>query len=701
VEHYLDMLFGDEEGFVAVAAKGEGWEESQFSWPAGRGRLLRWVERHIDTDNIFICPALRSEKRRVKGDGVSLDWLWADIDWEKVNDKPAVMAAIKQLQPALVYSGTGKNLHVYLHLSREVTIEEHYRLNQGLRDLLEADAKHPDNSLLRLPGTYNRKGKPVEVIWRRMASMVWAPEDLLEIPAIRDTRIVHEKAVGDGTYEKVSLEGLPGYARRVGKMESDEAIDRFGSRHGAVYQVTLKLIKLGLSRDQIHTALEEFPPGLEKQEDEQGYDLHRDIDRCIARHPTLEPVPEELAEAPGIVEISDEEYEQEKAAEEEDDLDQAARKWVWRQRVEERGRQMLAHAAFLPPPDEATVLFSERLEEEPEDVEYLVEGLASVGDNVSITGQFKSGKTLFVCNLVRSLAAHTPFLDRFKVDQLGAGTVGFWSLEMTQAVLENRYMRPQGMTEDQASNLIIWHGRGYGIPLLSGTGRQWAIDWLKRELVEVWVIDSFARICAMSGVEANDNDQVLRLLKTLDEIKKASGVSEMFLIAHTGRGLEAGNRARGATVFDDWADARWILTRDDSIRFLQVEGRDVELEKTSLGFDAETKHLTLGVDPAAALRKGSVQTVVDIVRENPGIGKTALTIKVRESRMRGYSQNQAIAALIDEAADLGLVRCDPVPGARGRKMSYTVVAEADILELDFSQVKERQGSGRGRGRTRR
>lgn len=690
MDEYLDMIFGDNEGYVALAAKGDTWEEQQFSWPAGEGRLLRWVDRRIDTCNIFICPSLRDEKRRVKGDGIHLDWLWADIDWEKVpdNKRGTVTKWLKKLKPAMVNSGTDQNVHVYLELSREVTVEEHYRLNQGLRDLLCADAKHPDNSLLRLPGTFNRKGRPVRVSWREPKSAVWTPEDLLRIPAIRDTIVTDKTSAGDGTYEKVDASELPGYARRVGKMGLDEAIDRYGSRHGAVYQVTQRLIKMGLTRDEIHSALEEFTPGLSKQDDENGYDMHRDIDRCIGAHPTLDQV---LGNEDEEDSAWEEATEEEVREEEENDFKREAEKVVRRWDINDRAKQIRAHRTFLPPPDTLTVIFSDRLEAEAQPTQFLIDGLASVGDNISITGQYKTGKTLFVCNLVRALVEGEPFLDEYAVEDLQDCNVGLWSCEMTQGVIEDRYLRPQGFTEDGASRLMIWHGRGYGINLLDDVGKQWAINWLKNQDITVWVVDSFARVCAMAGVEANDNDQVLRLLKTLDEIKKAAGVSELFLIAHTGRSELSKERARGATVFDDWADARWVLTREGDMRFLKVEGRDVEMPMTSLKYDADTKRLKLGSDPRQAKMEGGAQAVVQLVAENPGIYKTALATKVREARVSGFSQPMDIVSLIKETEELGFIRGERVAGKRGNPVAFFVVAdEGGIQTVDFSRVKAYQ-----------
>lgn len=688
MDEYLNLILGDNEGYVALAAKGDTWEEQQFAWPSGEGRVLRWVDRRIDTSNIFICPALRDEKRRVKGDGIHLRWLWADIDWEKVpaNKRASVEKWLKKLVPAMVNSGTDDNVHVYLQLSREVTVEEHYRLNQGLRDLLHADAKHPDNSLLRLPGTFNRKGRPVQVSWRTTESAVWKPEDLLRIPAIRDTVVTDKVAAGDGTYEQVDVSHLPGYARRVGRMGVDEAMDRYGTRHGAVYQVTQRLIKLGLTRDEIHTCLEEFAPGLQKEEDENGYDMHRDIDRCIGAHPLLEQVVGDDDDDSVWEEATEEDVKEQ----EDNDFRQEAEKLVRKWDITDRAKQIKAHRTFLPPPDALTVIFSDRLEIEAQDTQYLIDGLASVGDNISITGQYKTGKTLFVCNLVRALVEGEPFLDHYSVEDLQDCNVGLWSCEMTQGVIEDRYLRPQGFTEDGASRLMIWHGRGYGINVLDEVGKQWAINWLRNQDITVWVIDSFARVCAMAGVEANDNDQVLRLLKTLDEIKKAAGVSELFLIAHTGRSELSKERARGATVFDDWADARWVLTREGDIRFLRVEGRDVDMPLTSLKYNGDTKRLALGTDPKRAKMEGGAQAVVQIVAENPGIYKTALALKIREARIGGFSQPMEISGLINETEELGFIRIEEVKGRGNPKACFVVADEGGtgVQTVDFSRIKD-------------
>src|SRR4051794_2684049 len=84
---YLRRMFGTNKGFVAVAVKkGKGkadWSEQTFLWPMDRDRILEWAEANNGYD-VFICPALRKDKGRKKGDGAHLQWLWADVDFQGI-----------------------------------------------------------------------------------------------------------------------------------------------------------------------------------------------------------------------------------------------------------------------------------------------------------------------------------------------------------------------------------------------------------------------------------------------------------------------------------------------------------------------------------------------------------------------------------------------------------------------------------------
>lgn len=723
MEQYLELMFGEEPGYVALASKGDDWRERQFEWPADKPALLRWVRDRLHT-NIFVCPALRKTKARVKDDGQNLHVLWADVDWEKVpiEQRQVVRDRIARRATYLVQSGSGDNVHVYVELGHPVSIEQFNHLNQGLRDFLHADHKHPDNSLLRLPGTQNLKDGAGPVVWRRGNGKPVSAATLMKIPEIRDTVLTTKTDAVSGDWDTVDVSKL--LTGRVGamvRMDSDEARGRYGSRYGSVFQVATFLVKRGLTRNQIHSLMTGFRPGLEKEETERGYDMHADIDRCLSRQPTAEVVSLEEAAATQAALDENSPFSEPDAADvaPEDAVMRKARKLLLEWQVRDVAKQIQAQQSFTPPPDTTTDMWHEVYDRDEPEVEYLIEGLAGVDYNVTITGQYKAGKTVFVCNLIKALCEGSDFLGQFKTLDPQDGTVGFWSCEMTADGLRRGYLRPLGWEPEAAGHLQIWHGRGYGVNLMTDVGRKWAVNWLEDRDVTAWVIDSFARICSMCGVDENDNGAVLALLHRLDEIKRMGKVKELFLVAHTGRatsggsssgggGSGGGQRARGATTFDDWADARWLLGREGNLRFFSLEGRDVvDMEPTVLEFDRDTKSLTLGVGDASGVASDkAVRLITELVTEKPGDLNFSGLMKILRSRTTGSKATNVMKEQVEEAIELGFIAKKK---HSGREVRFWPVVSgrpegggASVRELDFSRVRDINEStnrvGRGRAR---
>jgi hypothetical protein len=656
-ESFLDVIYGRNRGFVAVAAKngpGGAWSEQVFSWPDDQHIVMDWASANSDGD-VFICPALRRSRGRIKGDGAHLEWLWADVDYQDVPDdkRDLVHQRIEKLATMLVKSGTGDNVHVYVKLKQPATLDVWPRLNAGLRAYLYADAKHTDNALLRLPGTINHKpgGKRVHILIPHNGKTAKATK-LLEHPVWRDVVITDERGVNDGAFDTVDVSGLMrGETKRLVTMDADEARARYGTRHGAVYQVAARLSKRGFTADQIHSLMAAFPAGVDKEESERGYSLHVDIARCLSANPTVESLEIVDDVMDSLEEVPDDEPD--------DSLLIAARKRMRSMDVETLARQMFSQRAFTPPPDEVSYRWSVHANTPRPPVQFAVDGIAAVGQNVTITGQYKAGKTMFGINLIRSLVDGEPFLGEFKVPRMtGDAAVGFWSLEMASSDLDE-YIDPIGL--ESGHRLVVLSGRGYGINLLTDVGKAWTINWLRDQGVFTWVVDSHARICRMAGVDENDNGQVLDLLHRFDEIKEQAGIGELYYLAHTGRGemMEGRERARGATVLDDWADVRWVLTRDGTMRFLAVEGRRVkDLTATSLIFDKETGRMTLGTtDKFGAKNDGLIDLISALVLASPGdLNKTNLKKRVAEVAPEGMKNAVMITDAIAEAIECGFIK---------------------------------------------
>jgi AAA domain len=690
---HLDKLFGTATGYVAAAYKdkGQSWQECQFSWPKDRAKIIGWAEVHQDA-NIFVCPALRTDPHtRKKGDGAALKWLWADVDWQGVPPDRVqdVKDRIAELGSYVVRSGSGDNVHVYVKLSREVDRTEFSKLNTGLRDYLYADNKQADNSLLRLPGTMNWKtesGTPVEV--GEGSDKAFNPAVLMKRRAFRDAKVIADAEASEWSFIK-GIE-LSSVLRRKVNMPTDEAEGRYGSRFKAVWAITGDLHKAGVGLDEIHSLMDKFPAALDKMAEENGYDVHRDVDKRLAFERASATLTEEETD-----EIEEQAFEL--AGDEDDAADYEARilklalAELERSEARKKARAMEAQRSWIEPPATVSQSLTDALIHPPEPEPFLIAGIAPARGNVVLTAQFKAGKTdLVVGSLVRALCDGVPFLDHFQVfTPAGGMKCGHWNLEMDHGYLIDQYIRPSGY--ENTDNLVIASLRGYRVSLLSDIGRQWAIEWLRSNEIKVWTIDSIAQLARMCGISENSNEDMAQMFGAIDEIKTEAGVDACFLIAHTGRAeQEVGKeRARAATVIDDWPDCRWVMTVDGSdIRYLQVQGRGEQISPTSLDYDGTTHRYSFaGRSRGTAASDGWVQEVVKIVTAHPdGVNESTLYTLLKERGSVG-PKAKAIEYMI-EAQDGGFIRREkvrPVGMTGGGRTPWMHFPTADRVEGDATR----------------
>ncbi len=711
VLRYADRLFGKTQGFVAVAFKrrDDSWNEETIAWPRDRDKLGVWAEEH-EGANLFICPSLRAHDARRRDDGVRYDWLWADVDWAKVpaDRRAEVDKSIDDLATFVVFSGSREdgwdNVHVYVKLDAPVDADAHLRLNTGLRDLLYADNKQTDNSLLRVPGSRNWKtaSGPRVAIEEVAPRRVVKAATLARLPVFQAAAKTVLRLTSDGSWQTVALEGVPRKWVRRAAMHTDEAIGRYGSRFKAIWAVTGDMVKAGLDDDVIHTLMDSFPAALSKANDENGYDVHADVGKRIAHLRKLSEAVESLDDDAVIAEVDDDDGVFSDASD--DDLralgpdDPRVRKELERRELKRVADQFEAQKRFKAPPPDITWTVSDALANPPQPQQYLIEGVAGIKHNVLITAQYKAGKTKFImASVAAALVDGQPFLGSMAVPDEGRN-VGHWNCEMDPDEMLDGYIRPVGI--ENTDRLTVANLRGYGIDITSQYGKAWAVTWLRDHNVQVWTIDSLARLLMMAGVKEKDNDDVLRVLGAIDEIKREADVDVCFLIAHTGRAeMEEGKeRARGATVIDDWCDARWIMTKgDDNVRFLMVDGRGTKLDTTSLVYDEDTGRSVLGTaGKAATVADSAVQAVYHIVMETPGLNKTTLKKKMREAGVKGRAAS-TYDEYIQDAVDTKFVEERRAAGSR-RAIEYWPVSMRPVeggatpLAVDFSRETRR---GRG------
>lgn len=349
---------------------------------------------------------------------------------------------------------------------------------------------------------------------------------------------------------------------------------------------------------------------------------------------------------------------------------------VRRLRIEAEARRAYNFESYRYPPSEVSSSLGTDLTRPVEKHPHRIESLLGLRHNASLTAQYKTGKTSLMLNMALALVDHAPFLGSLAVHGDVGINVGMWSGEMDRDDYI-AYVRPMGVQNVDAFHTA--HLRGYPVAILDDAGRQWAIDWLKEREIDVWLFDSWARLCAWNGVLENDNSSVAQLTAAVDQIKEEAGVSNFVTAVHTGRTQQAEGeeRARGATALDDWVDSRIVMTRQKADRFLFCEGRNVGLEERQLSYDPATHLMSLGEGDRRESRDSNARSlVVAAVAVSPGITTNNLRELVRQD-LPSKNNNEAGDA-IHAAIAAGLIRTEP--GPRNSKLHYLANEETEEMQ---------------------
>lgn len=348
---------------------------------------------------------------------------------------------------------------------------------------------------------------------------------------------------------------------------------------------------------------------------------------------------------------------------------------VERLRVEREARAVLDAELRgpLPPFDAGTLT---EVLARPAQPEHRVQDLIPWEAGTLLTAQRKAGKTTTVLNLARSLLTGADFLGRFGVRRVD-GEVALLNFEVSAAQLAH-WAADVGVPPDR---LYLVNLRGRRNPFADPDDEQRLADHLRARGVESIICDPFGR--AYTGTSQNDPGEVTGWLVQLDQFARGMvGAHDLVLTAHAGWN---GERTRGSSALEDWADSIMTLTRDageDTAgeRYLRAIGRDVELDEDRLDFNADTRHLSLA---GAGSRKGAATrrhldelgaTVLKIVADHPGINGAGVERTLRDSG-QPFQKGQERRVLEDMVREGRLVR---EPGPRGAKL-YTLPTHSPTL----------------------
>lgn len=352
----------------------------------------------------------------------------------------------------------------------------------------------------------------------------------------------------------------------------------------------------------------------------------------------------------------------------EKDVRDELRKALLRKSVQAAVLAEQAAANPAPPFDAGTV---GEILDRPAPPPMRIEGLAPSEGGLLVTAARKAGKTTFELNLAHSLITGQDFLGRFGVRPID-GDIAILNYEVSGDTLA-RWADEHGVDRDRCYLVNL---RGRRNPLANPDDRRRLADELRARGTEALIVDPFGR--AFTGKNQNDPGEVGAWLVDLDLFARGEvGATEVVLSAHAGWN---GERTRGSSALEDWADSIVWITRDqddDSQRFMRAEGRDVLIDEDRLDYSPTARTLTLAGVGSRRKSKDDRKLaelavfVVRAARHNPGAHLAALEGQIKAMEDAPTFRNGEVSKAAKYAQERGLLRVE-IGGAGRRNSHYAV-----------------------------
>lgn len=315
---------------------------------------------------------------------------------------------------------------------------------------------------------------------------------------------------------------------------------------------------------------------------------------------------------------------------------------------------------------------------------WLVDEILPAGGRLNIFAAPKAGKTTITANLVRAITTRAPFLDRYAVAEHPEAqswaadpqlahlpapnlTALVFDTESTVAQLVDLYTA-QGLAESDLLDLALKRGRAHELDLLNPARFDKLVERYSIIGADVVILDPVGPVLAALGLDENSNSDVQRFLTAWDRFADEIGARASVLVHHAGHN---GGRARGASAFHGSGDVNLVLSRgEDAARtsWISTTGRTQhELPKTRLGFDPETRRLSLDERAAARAREDHATDVArekltEALAEHPD-GLTGRNLEAALVEL-GTGRNQA-RAMVARAGRVPGITTGQHPGSKG------------------------------------
>ncbi|PVZ10157.1 AAA domain-containing protein [Actinomycetospora cinnamomea] len=229
---------------------------------------------------------------------------------------------------------------------------------------------------------------------------------------------------------------------------------------------------------------------------------------------------------------------------------------------------------------------------------FVVKELAGTGMTILFIAQWKAGKTTAGFNLAVALADGGEFLGRFGTELREDTSVAYWNFELDGRRAQDwvRDLDPQ-----HPERLYVEHWRGYGIPIETPAGEDFAVGHLIEQAASVLIIDPSS---SAHDHDENSAQEMGRWYKAVERIKRRAGLDLVVIVAHAGHGGVGENgdglpRVRGNSKQMGDADAFWFYQHGgehgqiapDSRRYFTAYGRDIDTGQITLDYDSTSRRL--------------------------------------------------------------------------------------------------------------
>jgi hypothetical protein len=311
----------------------------------------------------------------------------------------------------------------------------------------------------------------------------------------------------------------------------------------------------------------------------------------------------------------------------------------------------------------------------------VVDRLHPADTNSLFIAAYTTGKTTSVINLAKALADGVPFLDRYSVD-FPTGNIGYLNYEMPRSLMD-RWLDDADI--ENKDRIVKADLRGQRMPLNApGVGDR-LVEWLQGNDVRFLIIDVLAKAAVGFVTDENDNTQARDFTDALDEVKGRAGVSEMVVTTHMGRykAPDGSVASRGATRYQDWADASWFLSKDAvGTRTMWADGRGVEIlqdDAVVLGYDERTRRVFVtGQTKQEAVASDAAFAAVDKLIE---LGDGTTSSDLRNALTNVAHRTQWVAATqklgwIERRQEGNAKRCYVTDAGKGLKVKLEGDGEA-------------------------